>query len=992
MTVTLNMLKMLLVFPIYFWIHALFAQPQSLQNEKAVPVYHSQKAADWADSVLATMQIEQKVGQLMIVAGFPDANDSVRKALTHQVKDLHVGGVIWFKGSPASLIKAQNNIAELARIPLLTSMDAEWGVAMRMDSVSPLPRQMILGATADLLYAKQYGEELGAQCRALGIGMNYSPVVDVNNNPNNPVIGVRSFGQDAELVGKLGNEVFLGHHNQHVLACAKHFPGHGDTDTDSHHALPVIWKGKEDLEQMEWVPFRRLIKEGVPSIMIAHVDMPMITKQEGLPASFSPVVIKQILRKEMGFDGLVITDALMMKGAQIDTPGRLEVMALKAGNDVLLYPEDPEVAFHFILDAVKQGEITEARIDSSCRRILMAKYYTGLHRTRKIDKQMAMEQLYRWQAELLNRNIVRDAITLLANENDLLPLRRLDTVRFGVVTVGAKDAQWVDLIQRYAPVESHISTDRKLEDDEILRVEQQLRKANLIMINVHGYMRQTNDNYGVPYQTVKLINRLSRNKKVILNVLGSPYAMSRIFGIRYASVLINIPEDGAYQRDLIVQGIFGATGFKGVLPVDASARYKMGDGIVISGGIRMEYTLPEDLGIERGWLAKADEIAVEGIREGAYPGCQVLCAKDGKVFYARSFGSFTYKGDRAVKNSDLYDLASVTKIAATTAAVMKLTDEGKMSVDSLLAAYIPDITQGTPFHSVNIRHMMAHQAGLHPWIPFYTQTLKDNKPDPDVYANALTPQHSNRVAEGMFIDREYRKVILNRIVNSKLSSYRSYKYSDMGFYLLQEIIERKTGKPLNLYVHDAFYNPMGLHSLTYKPRERFPLSTIVPTEFDTIFRKQQLQGDVHDQGAAMLGGVAGHAGLFGNMYHLGAMMQMFCNYGTYGGDRYLQEASVKEFTAAQFASNRNRRGIGFDRPVPGRGPGPTCKSASDASFGHTGFTGITAWADPQTGIVYVFLSNRVYPVAENPKILTLGTRTRIQQVFYDAVSRSSKSQ
>jgi CubicO group peptidase (beta-lactamase class C family) len=592
--------------------------------------------------------------------------------------------------------------------------------------------------------------------------------------------------------------------------------------------------------------------------------------------------------------------------------------------------------------------------------------------------------------ELGVRIQTEQTLTLLKNDGNLLPLGKLDTITLGMVNIGADAREWQLNVERFAPVKVNITVERKVEDDAIALIEKQLEVCNLVIINISGAAVEGDDNWGIPYQTVKLVNLLTRRYPCIVNVLTEPAALKRIFGIRYAKAIVNSPWDGKIQRDLLSQALFGSIGFKGILATDASSRFPAGTGIQTLPNGRLKYTIPEELGINPALLAAADQYAMEGIQEGAYPGCQIIAAKDGKVFYAKAFGNHTFSGENPVLPDDIYDLASVTKIVSSTAAIMYLTDCGQFSVDSALGSYLPDLTQGTSFHQVKIRHMMTHQAGLHPWIPFYTKTLKNFKPDPAIYSDVPTETHTERVADNMYISREYRNEILKTIVNSGLSSYRKYKYSDLGYYLLQEIMERKTGQRLNELVEDVFYKPMGLSTLTYNPMERFDRSKITPSENDTIFRKQQLQGDVHDQGAAMMGGIAGHAGAFGNMYHVAAMMQMFQNYGEYAGVRYLNDATVKEFARSQYPGNGNRRGIGFDRPVPNRGPGPTCKSVTELSFGHTGFTGITAWADPGTGIVYVFLSNRCYPVAENNKILSLGTRTKIQQVLYDAVAASKK--
>lgn len=942
----------------------------------------SQQDSIWVEQQLVSMTVEEKVGQLLFIAGYPNKGSEHHLMIANTARRIQPGGIIFFQGTANELTTMQRRLNGATRVPMLYQMDAEWGASMRIGDMPVLPRQMMVGAANDPQLSREYGAALGDQMNHLGIHWNLAPVADVNTNYRNPVIGVRSLGEHPDSVSRHAVEIMKGMQDRGVLTCAKHFPGHGDTEVDSHIGLPVINKTAVQMDSVEWIPFKALIRSGVESVMMAHVSCPEITGTNK-PASLSPTMIG-LLRNRLGFNGVVITDALNMKGAAAYPPGTLEVEAFLAGNDILLFPQDPHAAFDSLMGAFTDGVIGMERLNASCRRILLMKKKAGLYgSSSKPTSNWTFED-----AVWTKRKIGEKGMVLLKNPDAIIPFRELDTLSFSLVTVGGDPTKFHEYVERYAPVEMSLEADRKLTDEDILALDRKLFGSQWVVLNVHGYRYQTDDNFGIPYQTVKLINHLSKNYRLILNVFGSPYSIRQIFGIRYADVIIWGGEPTDTQVDLVTQGLFGGVGFSGRLPVYGSARFGIGDGLDSEGDLRIKYTVPEELGIHSADLRRADELAMEGVHEGAYPGCQVLAMKGNKVFYAKSFGYHDYTKERPAKLTDIYDLASVTKVAATTSSVMKLVDDGTMSIDSTLNAYLPDLVSGTSFKDVNIRHMMAHQAGLYPWIPFYAKTLTNGVPDPTIYSTVPDENHPLRVAENMYISQEYRDVILNTIVNSGLSWRRKYKYSDMGFYLLMEIVERLSGKKLDDYVQDTFYRPMGLSTMTYNPREKFGLERIPPAEEDTVFRHQKVHGDVHDQGAAMLGGVSGHAGLFGNVYHVGTFFHMLGNYGEYAGKQYVSEEVVRNFAPAQFPRNGNRRGAGFDRPVPNRGPGPTCRSVTEESFGHTGFTGITAWTDPGADITFVFLSNRCYPEMTNNKIIHMGVRTRIQQVMYDAVNNA----
>ncbi len=946
------------------------------------------KASKWADSVLNSLTADERIGQLFMVAAYSNKGASHSKAIEKLIKDYKIGGLIFMQGGPLRQAHLQNKYQAMAKTPLLIAMDAEWGVAMRLDSTEKFPRQMTLGAIQNdsLIYAM--GEEVAQQFNLMGMHVNFAPVVDVNNNRNNPVINSRSFGEDRDNVARKGIAYMHGMQDHHVLANAKHFPGHGDTNSDSHETLPVIKHNRSRLDSIELYPFRKMIDAGLGSMMIAHLYIPSLDSTKNLASTLSKPIVTDLLRREMGFEGIVFTDALNMKGVSaFYEPGEVNVKALLAGNDMLLFAADVPTAITKIKAAIKVGEITQEEIDQRCLKLLKAKAWVGLDRYQPVATKGLVEALNSNQSQLINAQLVEASLTLLRNKHQLLPLQRLDTLKIASLVIGDKvNNQFQQTLNKYTKVDC-FAVDRDLKKESAASLKAKLKNYNLIIVSLHHTHTSPRGNFGVRNAAMKLIRELSTEKKVIADVFASPYSLSKFSGAEHLDGLIVSYEDNELAKDRSAQLIFGGVAASGKLPVTASNHFKVGDGIEMEKATRLKYTIPEEVGIEASWLQKIDSIALNGVKNKAYPGCQVLVAKEGKVIYQKSFGHHTYEGKRVVKNSDIYDLASITKIVASTSSLMRLKDEGKVNLDLNLCDYLPEMVDTTDYINMNLRAMLAHQAGLVSWIPFYTKTLHKGQPRFELYSLVESDIYSNRVAEKFYMNKHYVDTMYARILNTSVNGKKKYRYSDLGYYFFHKIIEKQGGVALNQYVDSVFYRPLGLQTMGYHPRKRHQLDVIVPTEYDMIFRKQLIHGDVHDPGAAMLGGVGGHAGVFSNANDLAVMMQLFLNKGSYGGNQYIQQATIKEFTRCQYCKDDNRRGAGFDKPVHGKG-GPTCECVSYESFGHSGFTGTIAWADPNEQVVYVFLSNRIYPDAENWKLIKMDIRTNIQQVIYDAIEKS----
>ncbi len=975
------------IFSSFVFISVSFIPKSTVTQNKGEgqdPPFYS-KDTRWADSVFKTLSPDERLAQLFMVAAYSNKDNAHVKEIKDLIDQYKIGGLIFFQGGPVRQAIQANCYQSCSKVPLFMSIDAEWGLAMRLDSTTKFPRQMTLGAIQDDSLIYEMGFEIARQCKRLGMQINFAPVVDINNNPLNPVIGNRSFGENKYNVAKKALMYMKGMQDNQVLANAKHFPGHGDTDSDSHKTLPTIKSSRERLDTLELYPFKELIAQGLGSMMVAHLSIPALDTTRNQASTLTKKIVTGLLKDTLGFKGLVFTDALNMKGvSKFYKPGEADVKALLAGNDVLLFAEDVPTAIAEIKKAIERGDISQEEIDKRCMKILLAKQWAGLNHYSKIKLKNLYQDLNTPNAELINRKLTEASLTLLQNKNEILPLQNLDSTKIASVSLGYKGLSvFQQTLSNYASVK-HFGVDKDAKVPAFDTLFAQLKNHNPIIVHINNTNNKPDKNFGLTPQVMSFLKAILKEHKVIVNVAANPYILAKLDSIQFADAVIMSYENSDYSESYAAQLIFGGVGSTGKLPVTASQDFKVGTGIDTKP-VRFKYTIPEELGFDSKKLAKIDSIAMNGIKEKVFPGCQVLVAKDGKVIYQKSFGHHTYDTKIKVKNTDLYDLASITKIAASTASLMKLVDEGKVNLDNPLCYYMPEL-EGTNKQNIVLREMMTHQAGLKDWIPFWIRTVnKDGTYKDGIYNKTPNDFYYNRVANDLYINKNYEDTIYKRIIESPVKESGKYVYSDLGYYFLKKIIEKETQNALNIYVQNSFYAPLGLTTMGYKPLAKFELNRIVPTEFDAKFRKQQVHGDVHDQGAAMLGGVGGHAGLFSNSNDLAVMMQLFMNYGTYGGKRYIDSTTLFKFTECQYCTE-NRRAIGFDKPEmnPDK-DSPVCKAVSYMSFGHAGFTGTLAWADPKTGIIYIFLSNRVYPDADDNKLSKSGIRGKIHAVIYDAV-------
>jgi len=948
-------------------------------------------ASAWVDSVFKTLSPDEQIAQLMVVRlSTINADKSVTfydSLVSELIKKYNIGSLCVFQGSPTKQANILNRLQAMAKTPLLVTIDAEWGVGMRMtDSVLPLPKQMMLGAVQDSSIAYQYGRVVAEQCKRIGIQVNFAPVVDVNNNPNNPVINDRSFGEDKYKVASYGIQYMKGMQDNGVMACAKHFPGHGDVAVDSHYDLPVINKSKPELESLELYPFRQIFKAGVGSVMIAHLYIPSIDTSANRATSLSKNNVTHLLRNELGYQGLSFTDALEMQGVKKFFPdGTASVESIIAGNDMLCLPGDVPLAIAKIKEAINEGKISWADIEMHCRKVLASKYKYGLANLKPINTTNITADLNK-DISRMRKLIAENALTVLKkSDNIFFPMpAKTETGKTKVlyVSVGTNADNAFASRMRSDYNADVLYFDYKENAARISTIIESAKKNyKQVIIGVHGYARTPANNFGISKNAVDLVAGLQQKTKAITFVFGNPYAIKNWCK---AKNIVACYEDDAIIQNTAIDLLQGKIAAKGKLPVTVCGQYKYGHGIEFKAVYPPKVT--KGL-LDASKLNVIDDIAADAIAQGATPGAVVLVAKDGKIVYHKAYGNYTYTDGEPVNKESVFDMASVTKVCATTIAVMRLYDEGKLDLKKKLGEYLPWV-KGTNKENLSVENILLHQAGLVAYIPFFKETLEaDGKPAAKYYSTVKNDSFSIRVANNMYMRTDWRDTIYKRILESPLGSTGKYIYSDNDFIFLGKIVESISGMPLNEYVETTFYRPMGLTTTSFKPREKFPLKRIIPTEHEKHFRLQLLHGDVHDPGAAMFGGVAGHAGLFSNAYDLAMIMQMLIDGGVMNGKRYLHKETIELFTA--YHSDISRRGYGFDKPEKNNytrpDPYPSL-SASPQTFGHTGYTGTCVWADPKYDLVYIFLSNRVNPDGgENTKLLRMNVRTNIQEAIYKAM-------
>lgn len=954
-----------------------------LQSQSIDPLLTKDVEAQeiWVDSILNAMTIDEKIGQLFMVQAYSNLDKKHEKKISDMIEKYHVGNLIFMQGTPEKQAVLTNKYQSISKLPLLIGFDGEWGLDMRLDDTYRFPWNMTLGAIRNDTLVRKFGEHLGKHCKRLGIHVNFAPVVDVNVNPENPIIGNRSFGESKENVAQKAIAFTKGMQSVGVMANAKHFPGHGDTATDSHLSLPVLNFTEERLDSIELYPFKKIFDAGVASVMTAHLSIPSLERDEELPTSLSYNVTTKLLQEKLGFLGLIITDGLNMKGASnYATSAEIDLAAIQAGNDLLLIPQDIPATVNLIKKSLEIKTLTEERINFSVRKILKAKYWVGLHNYSPIALDNLQEDLNAVEDEILHRKLVKNSITVVKDIHGDIPIRNLEKRKIAYVNLGDDSGtSFVNMLKNYTKID--VVSDKNLD-----ALTTKLKPYNMVIVGFHKSNLHPWKSYKFTNKELVWLQEISRNNTIILDVFASPYSLLKLKSFTNIDGLIVSYQNSTLAQELSAQLIFGAFPAKGKLPVSIKNQYPEGHGLSTSKLSRLEYSIPEDVKLSSTKLAEIEKVADTILKNKMAPGFQVVVARKGKVVYQKSFGHHTEKKKQKVQNSDVYDLASLTKILASLPLIMKAEEGNKLLLSSNLSDILPSFSNSNK-DTVTVKEILSHFGRLKAWIPFYKETQDDStgRNSGAFYKTNKTNTYNTKVAENLYIKTNYKDSIYKYIKEADQRERIGYKYSDLGYYLFKEFLEKKYKKPLNILADEFFYQSLGANRTGYLPLNKFPRDEIVPSEKDDYFRNQLLQGNVHDMGAAMLGGVAGHAGLFANANDVAKIMQMYLQKGYYGGKRYLKSSTINKFNKRYFLDQKVRRGLGFDKPQLNPKVKATCGCVSEESFGHSGFTGTYTWADPKSEIVYVFLSNRTYPSMNNRGLVTSNVRTKIQQIIQNAI-------
>jgi beta-N-acetylhexosaminidase len=922
----------------------------------------------WVDSVIATMSLDEKVAQMFMVGTFGhyfSTQSDEYERLVRLVQERKIGGFILWQGDVYEAAVRLNRLQRLSKVPLLVSADFEKGLAMRVRRGTYFPDAMAIGATGKPHYAFEIGKAIAEESRAIGVHQNYAPVADINTNPANPVINTRSFGEDPGLVTAMVTAFVKGTQAGGAIATVKHFPGHGDTGVDSHLDLPVVRFNRARFDSVELSPFRAAIDSGARSIMIAHIAAPALDSTGVLPSSLSRNTVQGVLQTDLAFDGLVVTDAMDMRGVVRDfSVGRSTILAVKAGVDMVLMPPDEDAALLALANAVRVGDIRLERIEHSVRKILLIKQQLGLDTLRVVDIDKVADHVATRDHLALARDVARDAITVLRNDGMILPLETNDRKRLLSVVMSDAEEYRTDvnrpgsartseqvgsyfntLVQRRNGRLESIRLSPSSENADFDAALEKMKHAELVVMPVFARVRSASGRIGLPQKLTAFMERAGKIKAPLIVIsFGSPYAVR---SIPQANVLMCAYGDGEPMIEATVETLFGEVGACGRLPITVPGLYARGTGMVCTQA-RLRRDDPFAVGIAPDRLVRVEEILQNAIRDSAFPAAQIAIAKGGVLVLNKAFGRYSYDADaRDIDNTTLFDLASVSKVIGTTSAVMKLVEENRLSLEDPLGKYLPQAAQGRKA-AITIRHLLLHRAGFPPFKRFFLMCRSKEEALDSIYATELVAAPGDTTI-----------------------------YSDIGMITLGKVIEKIAGEPLDRYLQQVFFKPLGMSNTLYNPPASL-IERVAPTEVDSLWRMKLIRGEVHDENADLLGGVAGHAGLFSTASDLAIYMQMLLNGGTYGGVRYLQERTIAGFTRTVVPGQE--RFLGWDMKSPTGSSAGTNFSLS--SFGHTGFTGTSIWADPERDLFVVLLTNRVYPTRANLKI------AKVRPAVHDAVIKA----
>lgn len=965
-------MKKIILFIAVIFVFQVKAQVDPFQTKDSIA------QVKWVDSLMVQLDVDQKIGQLFMVAAFSNKDKKHTDFIENLINRYHLGNLIFMQGSAEGHARLINKYQEISKVPMLIAVDGEWGLNMRIKNTINYPYNMALGAIRDDKLITEFGRRIGRHIKRVGIHVNFAPVVDINTNPKNPIIGNRSFGEDKYDVTEKSIQFVKGIQSEKVMACAKHFPGHGDTSQDSHKTLPTVDFSADRIDEVELYPYYKLFETGLGSIMTAHLRIPSLEPNDQLPTSLSYNVVTKIAKERMKFKGLIFTDALNMKGASnYAKPGEIDLHAFQAGNDILLFPENVPAAINEIKKALDQKTVSMERLDESVRKILMAKYWAGLNNYKPVVIENITKDINAFKDKVFNQKLVENSITMAKNDG-ILPIKDLANNKIAYVKLGkGNNSKFVSRLNDYAKVD--VVSGKNL--DEILT---RLKGYKTVIVGFHT-TTGAYASYKIADEDLVKLQSIARKHKVILDIFASPYSLLNFKSFTNIEGIIVSYQSSDLAHDVSAQMIFGALDIKGKLPVNINKEFPMGYGLYLANINRLGYALPESVGLDSYKLSRIDSIAKVVIDSVMAPGLQVLVARHGKVVYRKNFGYYTYDKKKKVTNESIYDLASVTKILGGLPMIMKAEEEGKFNLDTPLGDLMP-VLKDSNKDTITVKEALSHYGKLKPYIAYYRVLVEGENNDlmPKYFHKTPSSKYSIKVANNIYLRTDYLDTIFQLIAEAPQREDLQYKYSGLPFYLFKDYMEKEYKKPLDKLNDEYFYAPLGATTLTYNPLDKFKKSLIVPTENDDFFRHQLLQGTVHDEGAAMLGGISGNAGLFANSNDVAKMMQMYLQKGYYGGRSYFKPETFEMFNNRYFEEEGVRRGLGFDKPQLDDSMA-TCGCVSFKSFGHSGYTGTYTFVDPETEIVYIFLSNRVYPTRNNNKLGKEDIRPKVQQLIQDAI-------
>ncbi len=904
----------------------------------------------WIDSVFSTLNLNEKLGQLFITRISSHVAPDMLNVIGKKIESDHLGGVIFTSGSIVKQARITNNLQANQKVPLLICQDATSGLGLLMDSAMVFPDPLAQGAFANDSIIYWMSREIGRQMKLMGIHMSLSP--------NANTIGLETsnenilYGDNSRSVTRKSFLHMKGLIDEGVLSCAKFFPLKSIEVTDQ--------KGKSHIklshDTLVSYPFQFLFGQGLNAVIPDATDLPMFfeRKKSDLRKKISDKTLQEfekgkILHQQLQFQGIVMIDIPSMKSATDKFEmGEAEFFAFQAGADMIITDDMLDPALRKIKKLIRKQKQYGPQLDERVKKILALKYDAGLFKRKIIDLDFSEANLNTTRSQLLRMHTFKKSITVIKNEKNILPVGTLDDKNFTCIIAGdtTNGKIFHQGIKKYVRASPLVITEQPQEIN--------LYGEQIIIVSLF------------PTTTVKVLQNvlqtldsLQTNQQIIIADFGckifKPYAGN------FESIVTGYSASEEMLK-MVPQVIFGGLPASGVLP----ARY----GDIPSGTSsetrilnRLTYSFPEDAGIDGNTLKKIEKIAAEAISSNGTPGCHVLVAKNGKVIYDKSFGHLTYDKQFPVTDETIYDLASLTKVSATLQAIMFMQERGMIDIRKKISVYMPELKE-TNKKDLTLVDMLTHQSGLAPFIPLWPLTVEGPSYLPLYYNTQQSFSYPLQVSPTLFGSNTLKDSVFSWINSSKMlekppRTPYSFRYSDLGFMMFKQLAERMLNQPLEDFLNQNFYEPLGAFSLGYTPLKRFPKELIAPTELDTLFRRGMVTGTVHDERAAMLGGLSGHAGLFGTANDLSKLGQMLLQEGSYGGQRYFKPETVKFFTAKQFESSR--RGLGWDKPVQGEWNSPTSIFASPRTFGHTGFTGTCLWVDPEFNLVYIFVSNRVFP-------------------------------